>query len=315
MADQPTSVTQQQVGFAPQVAPYAESVLGAAAAQVAKPYQSFADWAKSQGLSGDQIAQFTDLQKQSFKGAGELGQNPYSTAAAQGLQNLSGQTFDQNAAQQYMNPYMQNVVDIQKREAQRQSDIQGTQQQSQATSSGALGGSRDAIMRAERERNLGMQMNDIQAQGSNAAYTNAQNQFNAQRQLGMQGYGALGTQGQSLYGQTTGNLNLQNQYGTQQQQGVQNLLNAGQQNYTNEMNYAPKNIGFMSDIVRGAPSSNLGTTGYGAQPSLLNQVAGLGTVAAGLYGAYNKAQGVAKGGAIKSKKPAGLQALLISKMA
>ena len=315
MADTPTQTVQNQIGFAPQIAPYGEGVLAGAAAAVKTPYQSYADWARSQGLSGDQVAQFTDLQKQAFTGAGALGYDPYSTAAAQGMQNLSGQTFDQNTAQQYMNPYMQSVVDIQKREAQRQSGIQGTQQAGQATSSGALGGSRDAIMRAERERNLGMQMNDIQAQGSQAAFTNAQNQFNTQRQTGLQGYAALGSQGQNLYGQNTNNLGIRNQMGTQQQQQVQNMLNVGNQNYTNEMNYPYKQIGFMSDIVRGAPMSGLGKSVFEAQPSTLNQVAGLGTAAAGLYGAYNKATGNAKGGAIKSQKPAGLQALMLSKMA
>lgn len=311
----PTSTVQQQVGFAPQLAPYGESVLGAAAAQVAKPYVSYADWAKQQGLAGDQVAGFTDLQKQAFTGAQGLGPNQYSTAAATGLAGLAGQTFDQNAAQQYMNPYMQSVVDIQKREAERQSGIQGTQQQSQAASSGALGGSRDAIMRAERERNLGTQMNDIQAQGSQAAFTNAQNQFNTQRQMGMQGYGALGSAGQNLYGQTTNTLGIQGQMGAQQQQQVQNLLNVGQQNYAAEQNYQPRNISFMSDIVRGAPMSSMGSSMYQAPPSALNQVAGLATAGAGLYGAYNKATGNAKGGAIKSKKPAGLQALMLSKMA
>lgn len=314
MADS-TSTVQQQVGFAPQLAPYGEGVLAGAAKAVAAPYQSYADWAKSKGLTGDQVAQFTDLQKQAFTGAQNLTQDPYSTAAAQGLQSLSGQTFDQAAAQQYMNPYMQSVVDIQKREAQRQSDVQGTQQQGQAASVGALGGSRDAIMRAERERNLGMQMGDIQAQGSQAAFTNAQNQFNTQRLAGLQGYAALGSQGQNLYGQTTGNIGLKGQYGGQQQQQVQNLLNVGQQNYAAEQNYPYKQIGFMSDIVRGAPMSGLGSTLYQAQPSMLNQVAGLATAGAGAYGAYNKATGNAKGGAIKSKQPAGLQALMLSKMA
>jgi len=354
MAD-PTSTVQQQVGFAPEIAPYGQGVLAGAAQAVATPYQSYADWAKTQGLSGDQVAQFTDLQKQAFQGAQGLGQNQYSQQAAAGLAGLSQQagnaqynpnqfnTQSFNAAgtaDQYMNPYMQSVVDIQKREAQRQSGIQGTQQQAQAAQAGAFGGSRDAIMRAERERNLGTQMNDIQAQGSNAAFQQAQQQFNAEQnrnltaqqateqsnqfganlglqgtQMGLQGYSALGSQGQNLYGQTTGNLGIQNQMGTQQQQQVQNMLNTGYQNYTNEQNYPYKQIGFMSDIVRGSPMSGLGSTVYQQQPSMLNQVAGLGTAAAGMYGAYNKSQGNAKGGEIKSKKPAGLPALLVHSMA
>jgi hypothetical protein len=307
----PTSTVQQQVGFAPQIAPYGEGVLAGAAEAVKAPYESYADWAKKNGLSGDQVAQYTDLQKQAFKGAQNLGQNQYSNDAAAGLASLSGQTFDQNTAQQYMNPYMQSVVDTQKREAQRQSGIQGTQQQAGAAQAGAFGGSRDAIMRAERERNLGQQMNDIQAQGSQAAFTNAQNQFNNQRQMGLQGYAALGSQGQNLYGQTTGNLNLQNQYGTQQQQGVQNMLNVGQQNYTNEMNYPYKQVGFMSDIVRGAPMSGLGSNVFQAPPSTLGQVATLGAAGMGLFGGTK----AAAGGVIKSNRPTGLAALLVHGMA
>lgn len=304
MAD---STLLNQVGFAPEIAPYGTGVLGAAAEAVKKPYQSYADWAQSQGLTGDQVAAFTDLQKQAFGQAGNLSQDPYAQASAQGLQSLAGQQFGQQQADQYMSPYIQNVIQNQQRDAARMSAIQGTQQQAQAAQAGAFGGSRDAIMRAERERNLALQQGDIQAAGLQNAYTNAQNQFNADTSRGLQGFSALGSQGQNLYGQTTGNMNLQNALGTQQQQQVQNLLNVGQQNYTTEQNYPYKQIGFMSDIVRGAPMSNLGSEVYKAQPSTFNQVAGLGT---SLFGATMKAEG----GSIKSKKPAGLAALLLHSM-
>ena len=300
MADQ---TVQYQTGFAPQIAPYAETLLGTAQLAVGTPYQSYADWAKSKGLSGDQVAAFTDLQKQAFAGAEGLGQDPSSTAAAQGLQNLSGQQFGQAQADQYMSPYIQSVIQAQQRDAARQSAIQGTQQQAQATQAGAFGGARDAIMRAERERNLALQQGDIQAAGLQNAYTNAQNQFIADTSRGLQGYAALGSQGQNLYGQTTSNMNLQNALGSQQQQQVQNLLNVGNQNYNAEQNYPYKQIGFMSDIVRGLPTSQLGSTMYQAPPSALTQVAGLGIA--------GKAAGLFKhGGRVR----AGLADLAISRM-
>ena len=299
----PDQVVQYQTGFAPQIAPYAETLLGTAQQAVSTPYQSYADWAKSKGLSGDQVAAFTDLQKQAFAGVGGLNQDPNSVAAAQGLQNLSGQQFGQAQADQYMSPYIQSVIQAQQRDAARQSAIQGTQQQAQATQAGAFGGARDAIMRAERERNLALQQGDIQAAGLQNAYTNAQNQFNADTSRGLQGYAALGSQGQNLYGQTTGNLNLQNALGTQQQQQTQNLLNVGTQNYAAEQNYPYKQIGFMSDIVRGLPTSQQGSTVYQAPPSALTQVAGLGIAgkAAGLF---------KRGGRVR----AGLADLAISRM-
>jgi hypothetical protein len=127
------------------------------------------------------------------------------------------QSFAQpGSADAYMSPYMQSVVDIQKREAARQSGIQGTQQQAQATQAGAFGGSRDAIMRAERERNLGQQMGDIQAQGSQAAFQQAQQQFNAEQQARL-----AAQQANQQAGLTVGAQNLN----AQQQAAVQNAAN------------------------------------------------------------------------------------------
>ena len=132
-------------------------------------------------------------------------------------ERVGTQSFAQpGSADQYMSPYMQNVVDVQKREAQRQSGIQGTQQQAQAAQAGAFGGGRDAIMRAERERNLGQQMGDIQAQGSQAAFQNAQQQFNAEQQARL-----AAQQSNQQAGLTTGMQNLN----ADQQSRVQNAAN------------------------------------------------------------------------------------------
>jgi hypothetical protein len=117
-----------------------------------------------------------------------------------------------------MNPYMQNVVDIQQREAQRQGDIASTQRAGQATRSGAFGGSRAAIMDAEAARNLATQKGDIQAAGQNAAFQNAQQQFNAQQQANLQAQQA--NQGAGLQ---VGSQNLNALLGVQQFGAGQNL--------------------------------------------------------------------------------------------
>jgi hypothetical protein len=109
--------------------------------------------------------------------------------------------------QRFMSPYQQNVTDIEKREARRQSEISGKGIQDAATQSGGLGGYREAIMQSERERNLGQQLGDIQARGSQAAFESAQQQLERERagglgaaQLGLQrftaGEGARQTQEQ-----------------------------------------------------------------------------------------------------------------------
>ena len=135
--------------------------------------------------------------------------------------------IDKGTADSYMSPYMQNVVDIQQREAQRQADIAGTQQQSAATKSGAFGGGRDAIMRAEAARNLALQKGDIQAQGLQAAYQQAQQQFNAE-----QGYGLQGQIANQQAGLTQGQQNLGANLGVQQL-GVQTGLQTSLANLNN----------------------------------------------------------------------------------
>jgi len=92
--------------------------------------------------------------------------------------------YETNIAK-FMSPYQQNVTDIQKREAARQSEIMGKGIGDAATAQGGLGGYRDAIQQSERERNLSQQMDDIQARGSQAAYQNAQAQLERERASGI----------------------------------------------------------------------------------------------------------------------------------
>lgn len=129
----------------------------------------------------------------------------------------AGQAYAQQATspeamQAYMSPYMQNVVNAQQREATRTSDIQRQANQARAVSQGAFGGSRSALVEAERQRNLGTQLGDIQAQGLQQAYQQAQQAQQFGANLGLQGLQAgyqglgLGIQGQQagLQGIQTG---------------------------------------------------------------------------------------------------------------
>ena len=89
----------------------------------------------------------------------------------------AGTIADPATLESYMSPYQQLVTDIEKREAQRQSDIQAADISQTAAQAGGLGGYREAIMQAERERNLGQQLADIQTRGSQAAFEQAQRAF------------------------------------------------------------------------------------------------------------------------------------------
>jgi len=245
--------------------PYAKDTLGQASALTdinQNPYQTY---------GGQRIADFSGLQTQAQTAAGNLtgapqmgvatgiagqaagqalnmGYDPMQASMmsvqAPGLQNFqmgpaqqvrTGSFTQPGTADAYMSPYMQNVVDIQKREAGRQSDILRNQQQAQAVQAGAFGGSRQGIVEAERQRNLGQQMNDIQAQGSQAAYQQAQQQFNAEQQARL-----AAQQANQQAGLTTGQANLNALLGVQNLGATQGLAaqTANQQAYQNAQQLA-----------------------------------------------------------------------------
>jgi hypothetical protein len=125
-------------------------------------------------------------------------------------------------------------------------------------------------------------------------------------QTALTGAGQLGTLGNASYNQMMGINQLQGQYGGMQQQQVQNVLNNQMQDFQNYQNYPYKQLGFMSDMLRGLPLTQQSSTIYQQAPSALSQVAGLGLAAKGL-GAF------AEGGAV-NERPAGLAELAIHNM-
>ena len=331
----PSQVTQTNYGFAPEVAPYAQNMLGQAAALTdteMNPYMQY---------QGERVAQFSPLQNQSYENAALMQSQPQlqdatAMAGQAGLGALNtGYTYNPfqtkafnspGMAESYMSPYMQNVVKVQQDEAIRQKQIADQGLQAQATKSGAFGGSRDAIMRSEADRNLATQLGSIQATGLQNAYQQGMGQFNTEQGatqaaanlnaqqgqfgagLGLQGLqtaltsaNTLGTLGNQQYQQNMGVNALQNQYGLQQQAQVQQDLTNKYQDYLNYQNAPYKQLGFMSDIVRGAPLTQTGSSVYTAPPSTAQTVASLGLGAAGvskLWGGANGgvAQGMAEGG-------------------
>ena len=394
MADTNISqVTQNQVGFAPEVAPYAQNLLGTAAG-VAYTYQKDASgnvmkddkglpiisgFQPYQQYQGERVAQFSPLQRQSFEGAQNM-QPSYQLQGATGLAGLAGQQalntqynplnfrpqsitgggrggdigvgYDNGGGdigvgyggdvttglyrdplQQYMSPYMQNVVQRQQQDASRQSAIAGQAQQAQAARMGAFGGSGDYLMRAQAASNLARQKGDIQATGLQNAYSQALQQFNTEQQarqqaaqlgeqsrqygagLGLQGLqtalsgaSTLGNIGQSQFAQGMDINKLQNTYGGQQQQQMNTILGNQYQDFLNQQNQPYKQLGFMSDIIRGTPLSQMGSTIYSASPSTAQNVASLGLGAAG----FAKLGSLfAKGGHVKSN---GLGGLALNKL-
>lgn len=140
----------------------------------------------------DQFGSATDLANKAGLGALNAGTYDPTKFNMQTVQNPNlnmyqmkeAEKFGNEQAQQYMSPYFQNVLDVQKRRAQE--DAQQTQlmQNLGAARQGTYGGSRQLIAGLGRERDLGRLMSDIQAKGQQSAYENAQQQFERDRAAG-----------------------------------------------------------------------------------------------------------------------------------
>jgi len=95
-------------------------------------------------------------------------------------------TFTGESVGQYMSPYMQNVVDVQKQQAQLDFDRQQAARDAAAVQAGAFGGSRQAVGDYLAQEGLARQMGDIQASGQQQAFEQAARMFGEDRAAQME---------------------------------------------------------------------------------------------------------------------------------
>jgi len=134
---------------------------------------------------------------------------------AQGMTAGANYNFDPTSYQSYMDPYMDDVIQQQYQDIQRQGDIAKQGANAQAVGAGAFGGSRQGIQQAEMNRNIldqqartGSQLRSAgfqQASGlaQQAAANQAQQQLQQAGQYGQQAqaYGNMGLAGATQMGQ------------------------------------------------------------------------------------------------------------------
>ena len=291
-APAPSSVSQTTI---PEYAkPYAEKALGKAEALTESPYQTYGGQRMAASTPEQQAA------RQSVAGMQQPGQFAAGTglAAAGGLGALgAGQQYmqmatDPMAQQAFMSPYMQNVVDLQKQEAIRDAQKGMLAQNLGAARQGTYGGARQLLAGTERERNLQQNLANIQATGAQKAYEQAMQGMQFGTTAGIQG-GQAATQagatlGQLGIGQQQAGIDLakaQEAFGAMGQAEQQKALDLQYQDFLQQQQYPYKQLGFMSDILRG--SANLAATGgktvYEPPPSLASQLGGVGLAGLGVY--------------------------------
>jgi len=289
------SVTQTSE-FPTELKPFVSDVLGKA--------QAIQEKRETEGYipyEGPQVAGFTPEQEQAFSGIqGLVGQgqqyfDPSTQLAASASRTPTGAEISS-----YMSPYVQQVVDIQKREALRQGDVAQQGLAAQAVGAGGYGGSRMAILEAEQNRNLQQQLGDIQTRGIAAAYEDAQARLAQQRQRELAGSSQFAQLGQIAPQQALKELTAVEAVGAQRQAQAQQGLNIAKQQFEEEQIFPEQTLQQYQSVIRGfplAPSTYRQTQTTTPAPSYLQQAAGLGATGIGLAGAFGAFK--AKGGLVR----------------
>ena len=275
---------------------------------------------------GQRVAGFDPLQQQVQTDVSGLTQQPGFTTAATGIERgttagldaaaagiptalsyaPTQQDFDTAQAQKYMSPFQRQVIDFEKTEAKRQADIAKADAAMGSIGRGTFGGGREALLLSEADRNTAAQLAGIEARGQRDAFSQAQAQFNADRQarqqaelaqaqmqkdVGLAGlqYGIEGASRRGALSTADQRANLerlqaQAATGAEKRQLQQQLDDVAFQEFREEEDYKRKLLEFQSNILRGNVGA-LGSTqvAYTPRPSLVSQLGGAGLAGLGLY--------------------------------
>jgi len=275
-----TTVTKEE--FPPELRPYITDILSKAQAQEeARQDVGYPVY------PGPRIAPFTTEEQAAQEGIrSQVGATQPGYDIAKGLTAAGTGAATASDIASGMSPYMQNVVDIEKREAQRAAEPMQQQIAAQAIGAqGAFGGSRQAILEAEANRNLQQQLGDIQTRGQQAAFQEAQRAFEAQKARQLAGGQQFAGLTSAQQGSTMKELGALAGVGEQQRQQTQKALDLGFQQFREEQTYPEASLQQYQSIIRGFPISPTTTQTQQSllpTPSLSQQLIGGAAATAGL---------------------------------
>jgi hypothetical protein len=198
-------------------------------------------------------------------------------AYQQGLGALNSMT-DPAATQQYMSPYAQNVMDVNKAEAYRDAQKQLVGANLASSRQGTYGGARNALMQSEADRNLQTKMGVIQATGMQNAFESAQKaQLGSAAAYGQLGQG-LGQQGALQQQSDLSRSTALGAYGGSERAVAQQQLDAQYQDQMRALSFPEQQLGSLSNILRGTPLGDTTSTQTttAPPPSFASQLACVG---------------------------------------
>jgi len=223
----PTSGSANTSTLSEYAGPYVTGMLGKAQALSETPYQTY---------QGPLTA-----------GPGQIQQNLFSGIGGLTVPSTLGKSFTagSDTAQQYMNPYLQGVLNPQLDEMRRQAQITQMGNAGRLTQAGAFGGGRQAIMDAETQRNMAMEQNKAIGAGYSNAFDMGRQQFNTEQ------------------GQAQGVASLMSNIGQQQQGLEQQGVTADYNEFLQQRDDPMKKLQFQQSMLQGLPISTVANVPQG----------------------------------------------------
>ena len=229
-------------------------------------------------------------------GTAQSGTSAGMNRALQGM-GFQSQDFGSAQAQQYMSPYLQNVLDVQKTQAVLDFQRQQAGRDASAVDAGAFGGSRGAVQQGMANEALQRQLGDIQATGQQKAFEQAQQQFGADRDARAQAEKMGLSAAESLSGQSAqlaalgekaraGDIEsaqLLEKIAKDRQAREQAGLDLSYEDFIRQRDMPREDLTFLSSILRGVPVQPSTETTKFQQYNPIKDLLGTGIAGLGLY--------------------------------
>lgn len=303
--DTTTTSTSQLPEF---IEPYYKDLLSRAKTQSERGYTPYENQRLAE-FSGDTNTAFDMIRDQAAAGT---------PAAVTNAQNTAGGIADYTAGNittggipdmdvsAYMNPYVQNVLDVQKQRATQSFQEQQAGRDDAAIKAGAFGGSRRFVADSLAQRDMNQQMQGIEAEGLASAYDRATGLYTSDQSRSLQAQmanedarrlganlGLDAAKAQMEFAQTGQNMGLQRAealsgVGAKTQQREQAGLDLAYGDFVNQRDWEKNQLATYGNLLAGTPvSPSVTTTTSEPAPSFLSQLAGVATTGLGIWDLFN----------------------------
>ena len=284
--------TQSTTGDLPEyIRPYVTDMLSRSKTVSEQPYQTYQN-PRLADFSGDTNAAFQGIRDVAASGTPDIDQALATTGGIAGYTagNIPG--MDMNA---YMNPYTQNVLDVQKQRATQTFQEQQAGRDASAIAAGAFGGDRRFVQDSLATRDLNQQMQEMDATGLAAAVDRATGLFQQDETncrlgstLGLDAAAQQGRLGQQQQDMRLGAAEALSGVGSKIQQRDQAGLDLAYKDFVEQRDWPSKQLSLYSQLLSGTPvTPSSSTTTIEPAPDFLSQLAGLALGGAGIWDLFN----------------------------